>query len=290
MTQHGLAGDVRDNGEEIGMIATATGDGHAATVTGPQVWNRLWRPQPDAARDAALLERERAGGRWKTTASILVKAFGSLRNVCSIELGSGRGDFSALLAMDGASVTLVDYSEKALAEARSRFDRLNLPAEFVRADMLGDLSELAGRFNFSVSLGVVEHFVGAARTQVVRAHHDVLADGGLAMISVPNAHCLPYRLWKLLLEIRGWWPYGLEIPYSKRELTSRAKRAGLCRIETSCVGFWQSVGDCWGRSVFHRDCDWSQRVSRLDAAMGLALQLYGWRQENGQPNVDGAIA
>ena len=114
--------------------------------------------------------------------------------------------------------------------------------------------------------------------ELIRAHHDVLRPGGLALISVPNAACASYRVWKMLLEVPRWWPYGLEIPYSRAELVRRAATAGFTQIQVFATGFWQSLGDHWlrgfpWRCLKQRHPDWSARRSRLDELMGAVLLL-----------------
>ena len=52
----------------------------------------------------------------------LNNAFGRIKGLNTIELGSGRGDLSVLLAERGANVTLLDASDAALEQARERFD------------------------------------------------------------------------------------------------------------------------------------------------------------------------
>jgi len=249
---------------------------YASTSLSPSgvgVWDRLWRYPHGAARDDALLEREQRSPRWSHIVSALSAAFGRIDGLRTVELGSGRGDLSALLAQHGAEVTLVDMSAAGLNQARRRFDRLNIDASFVQADLLTDSDELRDRFDVSLSSGVIEHFRGRGRTRALRAHRNVLRAGGVTMVSVPHAWCVPYRLWKLYLETRGAWPYGLEIPYSRSELIARAREAGLDDVRTTTMGFWQSVGDHWGRSVLHRGPDWVARRSILDRSMGLILLL-----------------
>ncbi len=196
-------------------------------TTGPAVWDRLWRQRPPDARDATLIARERRSPRWRTIVAKLEAWFGTLAGLRTIELGSGRGDLSALLGQRGARVTLLDTSDRALAQARHRFDRMRLKAEFVQADMLGALDRVREPFDVALSSGVIEHFTSQDRTRAVRAHYDVLRRGGATIISVPHAWCLPYRMWKSYLELRGWWPYGMELPYSTRELSRRAFGAGI---------------------------------------------------------------
>ncbi len=209
---------------------------------------------------------------------MLEASFGSLEGLRTIELGSGRGDLSALLARRGARVTLLDTSDRALAQARSRFDRLGLTANYMQADMLGGLDRCREQYDVALSSGVIEHFTDRDRTLAVRAHHDVLRPGGAAIISVPYAWCIPYRLWKSYLELRGCWPYGLEVPYTKRELVRRAKEIGFGRVDARCMGFWQSVGDHWGKSVLGLRVDWVDRPCVLDGIMGLVLLLSARRR------------
>ena len=241
------------------------------------VWDRLWHHRPSAAKDDVLLAREARNPRWGLIVARLNRDFGAIAGLRSIELGAGRGDLSALLAQHGADVTLWDRSSVALNEARWRFDRRNLPAEYAQGDLLGDLSPWSGRYDVSLSSGVIEHFKGGERSRVIAAHREVLRAGGVAIISVPHAWCVPYRLWKFYLELRGWWPYGMERPYSRPELTRRARAVGLTQIETHCMGIWQSIGDHWIKRLRGHGPDWVARRSRLDGLMGFTLLLLGRR-------------
>ncbi|MEK6798176.1 MAG: class I SAM-dependent methyltransferase [Planctomycetota bacterium] len=238
------------------------------------VWDRVWTHAPTAERDDALLARERRSPRWRRMTDRLARAFGRIEGLRTIELGSGRGDWSALLAEHGASVTLLDASDAGLDQARARFQRLGLTAEFLRGDMFA-MEEFAGKFDVALSSGVIEHFQGVDRLRSVKAHVAALHSGGLAVISVPHAACLPYRAWKWYLQRRGWWPYGVELPYGRRELRRLAVQSGLQDLSSDCVGFWQSVGDHWLRNVFHRPVDWVDTRSVLDGIMGMSLIVMG---------------
>lgn len=241
------------------------------------VWDRLWEHCPSQQKDALLLTREQRSPRWSLVVDRLEATFGTISGLETIELGSGRGDLSVLLAQHGARVTLLDANDKALDQARQRFDRLGLEATYQRADVLGIRSAWHNSFDVALSSGLVEHFKGNNRTRVIRAHYDVLKPGGLALISVPNAWCIPYRVWKLYLELRGWWPYGMELPYGKRELIRRAREAGFVRADVHCMGFWQSISSHWARGLLGSDVDWSHRASRMDPVLGSILLLFGCR-------------
>lgn len=245
-----------------------------STLRVAEVWNQLWDHAPSQRKDDWLIERESRSPRWSTIAKRLLSAFGAIGGLRTIELGSGRGDLSVLLAQAGAQVTLLDISAKALAQARQRFDRLGLHAEYLQADFHATGTLPVNAYDVSLSSGVIEHFEGADRTQSVHAHLDLLRAGGMAILSVPNARCAPYRLWKKYLELRGCWPYGVEIPYTRRELARRVKEAGGVSEGVLGLGFWQSLGDHWVRNIFKGKADWVDRRSMLDQAFGMSLLAF----------------
>ncbi len=247
-------------------------------------WDRLWQHQPSDTKDDQLLERERRSLRWARIVSHLEATFGSIEKLRTIELGSGRGDLSVLLAERGADVTLVDSSERVLTQARQRFERLALPGRYESADMLGALDVFRQRFDLALSSGVIEHFAGEERTRAIRAHYEVLRPGGLAIISVPNAWCLSYRMRKLYLELRGWWPYGRELPYTRREIVRRAREAGFARAEATAMTFSRSLvhrqvldGDRPESPVARDMLHAAHRISVRRSAFGFVLLLFGWR-------------
>jgi len=248
----------------------------SATVSDAQAWERQWRRAPDGRDDADRVAREQRNPRWALVLDALTRTFGRLAGLRTVELGSGRGDLSALLAARGAEVTLLDRNDTVLSQARRRFDRLGLQADFVSGDLLGDLDRFQGRFDVSCSLGVIEHFRGGRRARAVAVHRTVLRDSGMTVVSVPHALGVPYRMWKLYLEVRRWWPYGTEIPYGKGELRQLATAAGFRRAELHASGFWQSVGDHWGRSVLGLSPDWVARRSWLDPVLGGTLTMLAW--------------
>ncbi|MCO6437537.1 MAG: class I SAM-dependent methyltransferase [Phycisphaerae bacterium] len=246
------------------------------TAHDPAVWDRVWQREVPVVKDDAILDRERRGPRWKLVRGAVTGRFGSFRGLRCIELGSGRGDLSVLMAEQGANVTLFDYSDTALDAAQRRFDRLGLQAEFLRGDFLNDRS-VEDSFDVASSLGVIEHFRGDDRTRTVRAHLNALRPGGLAVISVPHAACIPYRIWKFYLERRGRWPYGTELPYSKTELGRRCVQAGFEEVALHTFGFWQSVGDHWVKQFTPYRPDWSASRSIWDRWMGLVLLAMAWK-------------
>lgn len=194
----------------------------------PDVWSAIWQTMQLTAEGVRkTLEREQRTLRWRAIRAAFVRHFGTLRGVRTIELGAGTGDISLLLALEGAMPTLFDADARALDLARFKFSVAGLEPQICVGDFLHLDDALRGRFDAAVSYGTVEHFRGDDRLLACRAHADVLRPGGMVAISVPNAHCPPYRLNKWWRETRGTWEWGLEIPYTRSELLDIASAIGL---------------------------------------------------------------
>jgi 2-polyprenyl-3-methyl-5-hydroxy-6-metoxy-1,4-benzoquinol methylase len=246
----------------------------------PEVWRSVWQhTQLTAEGVRKTIRREQRTLRWRAIRAALLEHFGTLRGLRTIELGAGTGDISLLLALEGAQPLLLDANAQALELARFKFSVAGLEP----ACTVGDFLQLDGAqraaFDVAVSYGTVEHFAGTDRAHACRAHVDAIRPGGMVAISVPNAHCLPYRLNKWRQEVRGTWPWGFELPYTRAELGRIAGEIGL--------EHWSIHG-----SSFLRDWDQfllnpvTQRIERftgfhferwtpLDRWCGHALTLIG---------------
>jgi len=148
-----------------------------------------------------------------------------------IEIGSGLGKLSLLLAMTGARPSLLDSSAPTMGQARLLFESMGTPVETVVGDALDMPPALAERFDLSMSLGVNEHFKGDARQGIFDVHARVLRSGGWTLIGIPNRYCLSYRTALLVWKLTGRWPKDLyEYGFSRRELLQRMRDAGFENI------------------------------------------------------------
>lgn len=248
----------------------------------PDTWDHLYE-KPDPHLASSRLERERWSMRWRGFREHLRRAFGRAE-LQSIELGCGGGDVSILLAELGHRVTLLDFSDAALRHAQARFRARGLDrrATFVKADMFDPPVDLLDRFDVSVSLGVAEHFSGELRQQAIDAHRRVLRPGGVALISVPNAHCWPYRAWKAWLQWRELWPYGYEAPYTPAALRQAAHAAGLEQPFTYQTGFAASVDGCLLQPLLGRRLGWAEGPALLNRLAGWDVNLIATRPETAE--------
>lgn len=193
----------------------------------PALWDEVWKDRPSKNEDLFNLVKEENGIRWQRIESVVLKKFGSFKNLKVIEIGAGAGTNAALMAKRGAKVSVLDNSEKALQRSKNFFQRNKLKAKFIKQDALNLPRNLFGKYDISMSFGLTEHFKGEERIKINKAHFDLLKKGGLAFISVPNKYNIPYQIYKTLAQFLGFWRVGEEYPYSRAELTAVCKKIAI---------------------------------------------------------------
>lgn len=243
-----------------------------------QLWDGLWNKSSLAQLEFSVASEEKSAI-WVGIEKAL-REMGLSRPPQVLELGAGSGINSAVFARKGAQVTVLDYSEKALEVSGRLFSALGLKQTQVQANALALPNALRESFDVAMSFGVCEHFEGDDRRRIVSGHFDALRPGGLAVISVPNARCVPYRIWKAKREFMGTWRFGLEIPFSRSEFSGICEDAGIREygfIGSSCsdsLGYLLPISR-WKRSLLkrlapHRLYD----VRRLKQARPFVLDEY----------------
>lgn len=204
----------------------------SSTISWDEIWNSYNRK-----RYEYQLALEEHCVRWQRIQQIVLERFGSFSGLNCIEIGAGSGQYSMLFARRGARVTLLDYSEKALDLSRRIFEDYEIDEQqvrFLQMDALRMDRSLFNGYDVSMSFGVAEHFKGEDRLRIVKAHYDVLKNRGITFISVPNANCLPYRIYRFIMHLKK--REAIECyPYSKREFQ---KIADDCTMRSCCfIGF-----------------------------------------------------
>lgn len=164
---------------------------------------------------------------------IIREKFEDFKGLKVIELGAGVGKVSLLLSMAGAEITLLDRSEEAKKQCKELFSSLGLKSpNYLIGDIFNLDNSLMNKYDISLSFGLVEHFKDKMRLDSIKAHHSVLKKGGLSYFSVPNKNFASYKIYKFISELTGDWPFGVEYPFTERELYSLTEKVGFNKIQT----------------------------------------------------------
>lgn len=205
-------------------------------------WNEFWakKGQNIEWKSKDVLESESLKAILEIIKKFLDKKPSGMK---LIELGAGMGITSLFFAYRGVKVTLLDRSPDAKSLAKGYWNGL-AKHDYV----LEDLFEYnpGKKYDVVTSYGLCEHFVDEKRELVLRKHIELLDKKGVALISVPHRYGIFYRASKKIQEVLGFWDFGLEVPFSKNELISFAKRNNLA-YEIIMSGFYSSAYDLFVR-------------------------------------------
>jgi malonyl-CoA O-methyltransferase len=185
---------------------------------GPAGWSRVILPTQSPA-EVAQQAASGSASRWARPILEVTRAGDVL-----LELGSGTGAMSAVLAQAGRRVILLDWSRDCVRFGREVVAALGGDARTVQADLLHALPLRDGSVDCVWSSGVLEHFTDDELLAVLRESTRV--SRRLVVSLVPNAASIPYRIGKWHQERTGTWPWGKEEP--KCSLRPAFEAVGLC--------------------------------------------------------------
>lgn len=188
----------------------------------PTVWDKYW--EETKFDNKKIINGIQNSFFWEELKREILNQFSSFKNLKIIELGSGRGEMSLLMALEGANITLVDESKLALEGAKKLYNEFNCKVNFINKNIF-EINK--GDFDISLSFGLAEHFEGEERLDIFKKHYNSTKKNGLIILSVPNSRCFPYRIYKSLTQLMGLWKYGREIPYSESGLINLAKKMDI---------------------------------------------------------------
>ncbi|MDD1670701.1 MAG: class I SAM-dependent methyltransferase, partial [Methanomicrobiales archaeon] len=118
-------------------------------VTGPVDIDEIYRRMP--------LGRIPWNSETPPDALVELVRTGRVRPSRTIDLGCGAGNYAIWLAGQGFDVTGVDSSPTAIGIAREKAEKAGASCRFVVADLLGDLHEIDGKFDFGYDWELLHH-------------------------------------------------------------------------------------------------------------------------------------
>lgn len=101
-----------------------------------------------------------------------------IRPCKAIELGCGTGHYVAYLSNQGFDMTGVDISGAAIEIAKQSAAKKGAKCSFIVADVLGDLAEVRGPFDFAYDWELLHHIFPADRKKYVDNVHRLLRREG----------------------------------------------------------------------------------------------------------------
>lgn len=171
----------------------------------------------------------------------LIRCFGDPRGKKVLEVGSGSGQGSAYLASKGATIHLVDISRKSLEFSKRYFAFRKLPVKLHQQNAFA-MKFLKESFDYVWNGGVIEHFEDKDKVLMLKKMWKLVKPGGKLLITVPNAHDLPFMVAKKILELRKKWAFGEEDDLTIKRLGKLAKLSGirefLIYAYNPIVGLW----------------------------------------------------
>lgn len=181
----------------------------------PNAWNEAIVGMQTPAQVADRIN----SGKWMPWANAILE--NTKRGDYVLELGSGTGELSAVLALERRNVMLMDFSLKSLEFSMKVFERLKLDGSFSEGDVLKKFPCSDGMFDCVFSSGLLEHFTFDDQVDILREAKRVTRNRVISL--VPNAASIPYRLGKWMQERAGTWKWGRENPcHSLREMYHKA--------------------------------------------------------------------
>ena len=216
------------------MLRTMTGQRltYWGKVPDASFWTRHWHGHLPKADFSASLKGQL--GKFERLFTAYLPREGRI-----LEAGCGTGQLVIALRQRGWDVEGVDFCKETVQLVRERFPDLPIDA--------GDVTRLTvpdGYYQGYISIGVMEHDQSGPDAFLGEAHR-VLADGGVAMISVPTMH--PLRRIKAKLGCyRRSNPDGLpfyQYAFPRDEFSALIRRAGLEVIATHPYSGFKGIKD-----------------------------------------------
>jgi SAM-dependent methyltransferase len=168
----------------------------------PTEWSKVLDTTADAQKVADRLKK----GDYLPWNEVLQEATSD--SLTTLDLGSGRGENSAMLALRGRQTTLFDWAEDNLDFSKKLYAALGKKADFIQGDITKPLPFANGSFDTVFSCGVLEYFTDDQIKAILKETFRVARKR--VIILVPNAYSIAYRLGMWYMKKNNNWPWGGE--------------------------------------------------------------------------------
>ena len=243
-------------------------------TSNPDLWNQVWNQSSQEKSEFwEWVERDSNGVRGTKIQDYIRTHVGDISQLKTIEVGSGLGVFSFILARLGAEVTLLDYSEQALSLAEECFQKNGLKAKFITMDALALDSSLHGKYDVAMSFGTVEHFRYPQRLQMIETHVNCVRNGGAIVISAPNKAFFPHEILKAYLQRRNKWELGYEGAFNRSEFVKLARQLQLSNSKVIGSAF---LKDFYRYVQIYRSTNLFQQIFGSNSPNSQILQKSSW--------------
>lgn len=185
-----------------------------STFATPEVWDKV--------SEDYKIEIDKSEFQLADEISCMFSASGIKPPAKIIELGCGSGHLSACLAMKGYEVTLLDFSEGALAKAQETFRYYGIEGKFVKGDIF-DLSDIHEQYDLVWNSGVMEHFSSDNLEKIYCSIMNLTQNRFIFL--VPNPSSVSYLMMRYNLQGNRQWEYGME--YLRTDYLDIAKTVGF---------------------------------------------------------------
>ncbi len=202
----------------------------------PEIW-------ADIATDWAVTDEAALAYYYAPFTMVMEKFLPLEKGMLVLEPGCGSGTISAIMGRKwGVDCVCLDYVVDCLQLAKKKLKNSNLDGNFILADM-NCLPFKDGVFDMVFNQGVIEHFAGEERQRVLNEMARV--SRRYVAVFVPNSQNILRSGWKVVKKAIRKWYWGLEIPYSHRELERAMEIAGLKVIKKAGVNFYLTLYGYW---------------------------------------------
>lgn len=197
----------------------------------PQEWTDVLTKDTDLQDFARKLVK----GDYLPWVDLLADLCGDSADI--LDLGSGAGQNSAVLALKGKRTTLLDWSQGNIEFSQNLYKTMKLQGKFLKHDMKQPLPFADNEFDTVFSCGVFEYFTDEEIVSILKEAFRVARKQ--VIIMAPNAFSIAYRFGKRYMEKKGQWFWGKERPFYS--LKSLFQKADKCTVKEFSVGTKHSL-------------------------------------------------